>query len=252
MAKDNSAEDDFLGELAVNNEADPLENQGLEDIFPEEEVTEQPKEVEEKTPSFHKLKDDPKFQRFLDKEIKRRMPEVKTSAQETFKQEVSAGDPDLVKAFEQILGNDTPEKVAALKALENSLAKVDERATAKALERLQQVKEQEEEREERELEEARNEIEEGFEDIENYYGIELTDRQKQAYKEFLLKVEPKGGYQEYPDFVETFGIFKTTLNHSVLQMHKLKLSLHEEWSVPQPAHRQLEYREMVLNHFGTQ
>lgn len=205
MDKNNSAEDDFLGDLANNdNEVDPLATQENEDLFPEDDT--QTEEIQNNKPiPFAK---DEKVQRYIERQIEKRLKTYQPTATETFKEEVSAGDPELVKAFEGIIGNDTPEKVAALKALENSLAKVDERATAKAIERLQQVQQESEENEAREIEEARDEIEDGFEDIENAYGIELTDRQKQAYKDFLLKVEPRGGYQEYPDFVETFEVFK--------------------------------------------
>lgn len=203
MTKETSAEDDFLGELGTN-EQDPFAPQANDDIFSEEESKER---IVEPTKPIPFAKDE-KIQRYIERQIERRLKTHQPTVQETFKQEVAVGDPDLVKAFEGIIGNDTPEKVAALKALETSLSRVDERATAKAIERLQQVQSQEAEREENEIAEARDEIEDGFEDIENHYGIELTDRQKSAYKEFLLKVEPRGGYQEYPDFVETFDVFK--------------------------------------------
>lgn len=210
MEKETKVADDFLAGL--DKELD-LEEPIEEDLFPEEtkeEVKEEVKEEqeEEKPLPFYK---DPKVQRYIEKQLDKRLKETRPTATETFKQEVSAGDPDLVNAFTAIIGNDTPEKQAALKALETSLSKVDERATQKAIERLQQVQKEKAEREVQEIAEAEDEIEEGFEDIEAHYGINLNDKQKEAYKNFLIKIEPKGGYVEYPDFIETFEIFKNNM-----------------------------------------
>lgn len=202
-------EDDFLDGL-VNEDKDPFEPTEVDDIFPEE--TEE--EIEEVEPEvkplpFHK---DEKVQKYLDKQLRKQrdelIKELKPTAQQTFQQEVIVGDPDLVKAFAAIIGDDTDEKKAALKALEASLSRVDERATKKAIEQIEKVQKEQGEREVEELRQAENEIEEGFDEIEDHYGIELTDRQKEEYKKFLLKVEPRGGYVEYPDFVETFEVFK--------------------------------------------
>lgn len=206
--KNNSAEDDFMAGLNKSEE-NPLEPLA-DDLFPEEAVVEE-KEGEPKPLPYHK---DEKLQRYIDKQVEKRIKSTAPSVAETFKQETSVGDPDLVNAFTAIIGNDTPEKVVALKALEKSLSNVDERATAKAVERLQQVQQEAVEREQREITEAESELEEGFDDIESHYGIELTDRQKQAYKEFLVRIEPRGGYDEYPDFIETFDVFKNSYKRS--------------------------------------
>lgn len=204
MTKETSAEDDFLGDLGESAQ-DPFTPSANDDIFPDEENTGEVTEQKKPVP-FAK---DEKVQRYIERQIEKRLKTYQPTATETFAKEVTTqGDADLVSAFTTLFGNDTPEKVAALQALENSLANVDERATQKAVERLQEYQQESVQKEERELAEAFDEIEEGFEDIENHFGIELTNRQKSAYKEFLLKVEPKGGYQEYPDFVETFDVFK--------------------------------------------
>ena len=36
----------------------------------------------------------------------------------------------------------------------------------------------------------------------------MNENQWDAYREFLLSIEPKGGYQEYPDWITTFDYFK--------------------------------------------
>lgn len=207
--KEEGAVEDFMDGL-MGEEKDPFEPNDNEDLFPEEkEAVAVEEEQEQKPVPFHK---DEKVQKYLDKQLRKQredlIKELKPASTETFKQEVSASDPDLVKAFEGIIGNDTPEKQAALKALERSLANVDERATKKAIDRIQQVQKEQADKEISDLSEAQNEIEDGFDEIEDHYGIDLTDRQKEEYKKFLLKVEPRGGYVEYPDFVETFQVFK--------------------------------------------
>lgn len=204
--KNNSAEDDFMAGLDKGEE-NPLEPLA-DDLFPEDKTTEVIEEKPEKPVPFYK---DEKVQRYIEKQIEKRLKDVRPTVTETFKQEVSAGDPDLVNAFTAIIGNDTPEKIAALKALETSLSRVDERATNKAIERLQQVQHEQSERETREIAEAQSELEEGRSDIEDHLGQELTERQWDAYKDFLKRIEPKGGYDEYPDFVETFEVFRNSV-----------------------------------------
>lgn len=199
METKNGATDDFMAGL---DKVETLE-QPVDDLFPEEKEVAEVKE--EKSVPFYK---DEKVQRYIEKQIEKRLKDVKPTAQETFKQEVSESDPELVKAFTAIIGNDTPDKQAALKALENSLARVDERATQKAIARLQQVQDEQQQRYESEVAEAESELEEGRSEIEAHLGNELTGKQWDAYKDFLVKIEPKGGYDEYPDFVETFQIFR--------------------------------------------
>lgn len=207
MTKETNAEDDFLGDLGNAVEQDPFTPIENDDLFPEEEIQKE-EVIPNKPVPFAK---DEKIQRYIDRQVEKRMKTQQPTATETFRQELTTSDPDLVKAFETIIGSDTEEKKAALKALETSLSRVDERATQKAIERIQEVQQEAVEREERELAEAHDQIEEGFEDIENHYGIELNEKQKSAYKEFLLKIEPKGGYQEYPDFIETFEVFRNNV-----------------------------------------
>lgn len=206
--KKNSTEDDFMAGLDKGEE-NPLEPLA-DDLFPEDKTDEVIEEKTEKPVPFYK---DEKLQRYIDKQVTKRLAETKPTVTETFKQEVS-GDPDLVNAFTTIIGNDTPEKIAALKALERSLASVDERATTKAIERLQQVQQEQSERETREIAEAQSELEEGRSDIEDHLGQELTERQWDAYKDFLRRIEPKGGYDEYPDFVDTFEVFRNSVKRS--------------------------------------
>lgn len=221
MEKKKGAEDDFLAGLDDTKDTDNLGlNTGTDELFPEETV--EKKEVledkdEDDNIPFYKLAKNPKFLKFVEKQVEKKTKDFKPSAEQTFRQEVSVGDSDLVSAFTAIIGNDTEDKRNALKALENSLAKVDERATQKAIAQLQKVQEDEKQREANEIEEAESELEEGFEEIETSFGVDITsgspqaNRLQNAYREFLQSIEPKGGYQEYPDFSRTFELFKNSV-----------------------------------------
>lgn len=214
--KNLGAEEDFLAGVLgeTDNELNP---EALnDDLFGTiEKVAEEKEEKFEKPVSYRK---DEKLQRYIDKQVEKRIKDFKPSAQEAFKQEVSqSGDPELVSAFSAIIGNDTPEKVAALAALEKSLKGVDERATKKAIEQLQKVQQEQKDKEQQELKEAEDELEEGFEEIETQFGVDLTsgseraNRLQNAYKSFLDSIAPKSGYQEYPDFKKTFELFKNSV-----------------------------------------
>lgn len=204
MKEETKVQDDFLagleeGEVPVN-----LDN---EELFPEETV----KEPKEEEVPFHKNE---KVQRFIDKEITKRMKDFKPSAEQTFKQEVSESDDKLVSALTRLVGNDTDEKKAVLADLKSALDERDERASQKAYERLQTIQAESEQKEEAEVAAALDELEEGREEIESSIGKPLTERQWDAYKNFLIDIEPKGGYQEYPDFIKTFDYFKKSASRS--------------------------------------
>jgi uncharacterized membrane-anchored protein YhcB (DUF1043 family) len=183
-------------------------------LFPdEEEVKEVAEDAEKRIPYFK----DEKVQRFIQREIKKGLEGNKSSV-ETLKQEISdSGDIELVKAFEALTGNQTPEAINALnklKLLEDKLKTVDERATRKAIEKFEQLQNERIEAEEVELEEAVDELDEGRDEIESHFGKPLTEKQWEGYKDYLLDIEPKGGYQEYPDFIKTFDYFRKVNSRS--------------------------------------
>lgn len=202
MAKE--TEDDFLAGLGEGEVA--LEDSST-DLFPEEKVEEQ----EEKPAPFYK---DEKVQRYIDKQVQKRIKDFKPSTEQTFRKETSEGDDKLVSAFTRLVGNDTDEKKAVLADLKSALDERDERASQKAYERLQEMQVENEQKEQEKIEEAIDELEEGRDEIESTIGKSLTERQWDAYKEFLLDIEPKGGYQEYPDFIKTFDKFRRSVSRS--------------------------------------
>lgn len=204
MEKKQGAEDDFLSGLGDTEDTLGIESGELfpEDKEPKEEV------IEEKIP-FHKNE---KLQRYIDKEIGKRTKDFKPSTEQSFRQEINQSDDKLVLALTRLVGNDTDEKKAVLADLKSALDERDERASQKAYDRLQEMQVESAQEEEREVAEAVDELEEGRGEIESSLGKELTERQWDAYKDFLLDIEPKGGYQEYPDFVKTFDHFRNAVS----------------------------------------
>lgn len=197
-------QEDFLAGLD-KQDADPLA-QSSDDLFAEE--GDEVKTVEEKEVKPLPFYKDEKVQKYIEKQIEKRIKDFQPTAQQTFVKEVSeSGDDKIVRALTRLVGDDTDEKRSVLNDLKSALDERDERASQRAYEKLQTIQSERQEQEQRELSEAEDELEEGRSNIESEKGIEVTDRQWDAYKQFLLKIEPKGGYVEYPDLVETWDVF---------------------------------------------
>jgi len=172
-------------------------------LFPEEEeVKEVAEDAEKRIPYFK----DEKVQKFIQKEIKKGLEGYKSSEQ-TFKEEVSQGEPKFISSLEKIIGNDTPEKIQALKDLKEDWSGMSRQAKSEALKEILEAQQEAEQNEQAELEEAVDELDDMREIIENHRGKPLSDRQWDGYKEYLLDNEPRGGYQEYPDPIKSFNRF---------------------------------------------
>lgn len=215
MDEDQKAVEDFLGDLKDDGQKDPLTSES-DDPFAsieQEEKGNQTEEVEpelkdkvEKPLPFNK---DPKIQRFIDKQVEKALanrPEP-TQAKEV-QEDYFDG---VIKAFEGIIGNDTPEKVTALNSLRNSLSTLEERTLSKSEERA-------EARRQGELaieQEYENKLTDGFETIEEETGIDLYAPQNKKLRvrfiDFVEKVAPKenGEISELPDIGETFKAFQS-------------------------------------------
>jgi hypothetical protein len=194
--------DEFLGDL---NEAEVILPFESEELFPEKE--EEVKEKEEKIP-FHK---DEKLQRYIDKQVEKRLNKT---TEQTFTKEVSQGEPKFISSLEKIIGNDTPEKLQALKDLKDDWAGMSKQAKQEAVNSLIEAQQENEQKEQEELAEALDELDEGREEIESHIGKPLTEKQWDAYKDYLSDIEPRGGYEQYPDFIKTFDYFKKSVSRS--------------------------------------
>ena len=178
-------------------------------LFPEEDVAEVAEDASKRIPYF---KDD-KVQRFIQREIQKGLKENK-SFEQTFKEEVSQGEPKFISSLEKIIGNDTPEKIQALKDLKEDWSGLSKQARQNALNEILEAQQEQVENEQAELEEAVDELDDGRDEIESHFGKPLTEKQWDAYKDYLLDIEPRGGYQEYPDFIKTFDYFKKVNSRS--------------------------------------
>lgn len=203
--KQKSAVESFLGELAEEQE-NPF-GQPSEDPFASQE-TDKTIEVEEDTAAkplpFNK---DPKVLKFIEKEVGKRMAEVKPVEREVPKDTQAQDD-----YYERLIGNDTPEKVAMIREAkardERMLATAEERA----FNRLSQ-KEQEKVEADRA---AEQELETAFENIEETFSVDLSSKSpvarktRQEFVTFVEKIAPKdrnGDIIDYPDMQSAWETF---------------------------------------------
>jgi hypothetical protein len=179
-------------------------------LFPdEEEVKEVAEDAEKRIPYFK----DEKVQKFIQREIQKGLKENKSSEQ-TFKEEVSQGEPKFFASLEKVIGNDTPEKIQVLKDIKEDWAGMSKQAKQELRRETLEAQQEAEQNEQVELEEAVDELDEGRDEIESHFGKPLTEKQWEGYKDYLLDIEPKGGYQEYPDFIKTFDYFRKVNSRS--------------------------------------
>ncbi len=207
MEKETSAVKSFLGELEETK--NPFE-EAPENPFEETEVVAPKEEVveEEKPLPFNK---DPKIQKFIEKEISKRLENFKTEAPREVQTEEDSFK-DVIESFTTVIGNDTPEKVNALNALKKSLSSLDQRASQKAIEQLESIKADEV----RADQEAEQELQDAFENIEESFDVDITSnnplakKTRQEFVGFIEKIAPKdrnGDIVDYPDMNSAWETF---------------------------------------------
>lgn len=204
MPDEKNAVDSFLGDIN-KDETNPF-NEPKEDKVAE--VGEP--EIEEKLP-FHQ---DPKVQKYIDREIQKRIGDL--PPREVIREVPTTPETsDLKDVLTRLIGNDTPEKIAAVKDFEKALNGLEEKGAQRALDQIRQSEEAEHEAEV----EAQNELQQGFDDIESQFDVDLTSSKPTAQKlrsdfvDFIKRVSPKdgeGNVVEFPDLQETFKLFKET------------------------------------------
>lgn len=199
--------DDFLGDLK-EVEKDPFE--ATPDVLEttEEEPVVETEEVEEEKIPYHK---DPKVQKFIEKEIEKRMPQVQPTIEKPV--EVTPEEDPLVDVLNRVIGNDTPEKIQAIKDFKKALDSRDTNTRAEALKEIDARVNEEKQAEQ----EAHNELVKGFEDIEDTFKVDITSDKEIAQKtrgefvDFIKRIAPKdadGQVSEYPDLKESFKLFQ--------------------------------------------
>ena len=195
---ENNAVDSFLGDLKAD----------------EKDVFNQPVEVKKEVEEAEKpipFNQDPKIAKFIEREVEKKLKDYTPTATETFREETKAESDDILDTLTRIVGNDTPEKISAVKDLRRALGSLEEKGAERALKQLQ-----EDANEERQAEvEAQNELADGFADIESTFNVDLTSQKAQdersKFVDFIKEVAPKdddGQVMEYPDLVATYKLFK--------------------------------------------
>lgn len=188
----------------------------LDFLKPEEpQVVVEEEKVEDKPLPFHK---DPKIQRFLEKEKEKIFKEVQAKLEQTPRTESprqEAEENPVVESFRAIIGDDTPEKVRALKELERSLSTMENKAAEKAAARYQSevLAAQQAERENIAF------LQNGIDTIEETFTVDLSSnspiakRTRNEFIDFVKRISPKnsdGEIVQYPDLIETFDVFNQT------------------------------------------
>lgn len=215
MNNGKSVFDNFMGDVNDNGFAQPSNEMFTNpsaDEAPEVNTDDGTVEPQEEKIPFHK---DPKVQRFIEKEINKRLAGLE---QKPEPKENDTSDYDsVVESFTEIIGNDTPEKVTALNGLKKALESLDEKAVRRAEARIQEIRQREKDEEV----EAENELLEGFESIEETFNVDLTspraEKVRSEFASFIEKIAPKdkdGNIIAYPDMTsawETFDSMKKTV-----------------------------------------
>lgn len=185
------------------------------DIFREEPgTTETIEQKEEKPLRFDK---DPKVQRYIEKQVEKALKDKPSFARESDEKAPPSDVKDVIGAFTAIIGNDTPEKVKALEALEKTLNGSDERASQKAVERFQREQAEALTKASEADKKAQEELDNYFDEIEETYNVDLSSNSASAkamrsqFIEYVRKIAPKdanGEVATFPDLVASFEEFQ--------------------------------------------
>jgi len=229
--------DEFLGDLANEGISDPFDNKAA-DILPtgEKEEIQKTETEERKSLPFH---EDPKVQRYIAREIAKKMAEL----QPVGEGEEEPDPTERKKLLETIIGNDTDEKRTAVEQLNKVFQDIETKAERS--ERLYQAQQQEAQEEA----EADDALVTGFENIEDQFSVDITSDDPQARKlrgdfiNFIRKVAPKnedGEVVEFPDLEQTFDIFQSTRQKTVVNRAKDLASRSAERGSSSPTPQQPE------------
>ncbi len=212
MDKEQKALKDFLGDLGGSTEEAELNLDGTTDTTTEDKTDDEPVvPAEEEQLPFHK---DPKVQKYIERQLDKKLKNYQPTRQEQFITDVQE-DTSLIDAFTGIIGNDTPEKVHALKLLQKSIDNMEAR-TKKAEEASAVVDEMR--KNQQEEQQSIRYLEDSIERIEENYNVDLTSgssasrKARNDFLDFLGKISPKdedGEIRDYADPEESFEIFQS-------------------------------------------
>lgn len=202
---------EFLQELEQQTDNTGLASEDGNPFGASLDVEEEEVKEEEKPLPFHR---DPKVQRYVEKQIEKALKDVKPTEVQQFIKDTGEED-SLADVLTRIIGNDTPEKLSAIKDFRKELSRLEEKGAEKALAQISRQAEEERQAEAK----ATQELEQGFEDIEETFNVDLSSNSPIARKtrnefvDFIKRVSPKdseGNVTSLPDLEATFELFQDT------------------------------------------
>lgn len=117
---------------------------------------------------------------------------------------------DYLKAVERIYGTETPEAQLATDLLKKAIVGARDDAKSEAIREITELRQREIEEER----EAQQELDSYIEDIEDTYGVALTDVQERSFFQLLQKMSPKdkeGNVVEFADPHAVWEVFQERL-----------------------------------------
>ena len=203
----------FLEEAGIDNPQveEPTEDR-LYDFSEKKTVVEAKADTadedEEDDVPFHK---NPKVMKFIEREIAKRIPESKPEPEVRVVHSQDEDEDPLSDVLVRIIGNDTPEKLNAIKDFKKALGGMKEEAKYEALREIYSEREEEQQAEI----DAQNEVSDALDDIEDTFNIDFDTPQgrktKSDFIDYVKRVAPKDNTGEivaFPDWRETFSLFK--------------------------------------------
>lgn len=199
----------------IENKSDPLgtsdtdEDKGTEG----DKGTDQTKNGDDQSDKALPYHKDPKLQRYIEKEIKKRMIAPAAVAPTTGAQASESTLDQGEEILTRIIGNDTPEKVRAIKDFKVYLSGLKDQGAQQALDKIRT----QEAEAEAEFAQERETLISAFESLEEEFDVDLTsstpaaEKERNAYIDFIKRIAPKnadGDVVHYPDFKETYKMFK--------------------------------------------
>lgn len=203
---------DGLDETKVDEETPIEELYDFSEKKPVEQTDETKVDEETKEVPFHK---NPKLTKFIEREVNKRLQDYKpeTPVQPAPLKTTDDNEDPLTEVLTRIIGNDTPEKLSAIKDFNKALSGRDEKVKQEA---LQELYAKESESRQAEID-AQNEVSSALDDIEDEFNVDITSKTPQATKlrsdllSFIERISPKdkeGNITSYADFKESFKTFK--------------------------------------------
>lgn len=202
---DETKVDEFLGDLANNGTSDPF-SETPDELFETKEESKKEEVIEEKVEKALPFNKDPKIQRFISKEVEKKLAERVEKPVVESKVESESPYGDILK---EIIGDDTPEKRNAIDKFNRTFLEREEKIAGRSLDAINAERQAEIQAEA----EADETLASGFEGIDEEFGVDLyapeNKKLKGQFIDYIQKIAPKDAQGEISDFPDIRGAFET-------------------------------------------